>query len=158
MSSDNPFQSPLAEADAYSLGIDPSHRTLELLRLTRPWVLTVAVFLAIGVGLMVLGTIAVIVTALTMNNAGPASAGVLGVLTVVYAVMTGLAITPMVSLFRYASRIKKFAAGGGVEQLDNALAAQKTFWKSTGIALLVFVVLYVVMIVAMTGFQITSAR
>lgn len=146
--SGNPFQSPISDATSYSSGIDPSVRTAELLRQTRPWVLVMAVLLAIGIGFLVLGVVflAFGVVAGAAGGVGGAETGVFGVMLMVYVVMIVLYWFPMMYLFKYASRINDFTTRGGIDQLDSALEAQKSFWKFVAIGFLVFIALYFVFI------------
>ena len=148
----NPFQSPLSESTSYSGGIDPSARTVELLRQTRPWVLFMAILGTIVTCIMIALMLFQIITLVAMGNAGPAEIGAAAGMIGMSSLITLIYILPIIFLYRYASRIKALVAGGGTMELDSALEAQKSFWKTIGIVAAVFVVLYSVIIVLSIGF------
>jgi hypothetical protein len=75
----------------------------------------------------------------------PLGAGV-GIM-LVYLVMAGFQLPAALFLNRYASRIGTLVDSGSPEDLQQALAAQKSFWRYVGILTLVFICLYVVVIV-----------
>jgi hypothetical protein len=54
---------------------------------------------------------------------------------------------PALLLFRYASRINDLWTNRSVRALEDALEAQKSFWKFVGILMLVVIVLYLLVIV-----------
>jgi hypothetical protein len=54
---------------------------------------------------------------------------------------------PALFLGRYASRIGNLAASSRTEDLENALDAQKSFWKFMGILTSIVLVLYLLLII-----------
>ena len=127
------------------------HETISLhLRQTRPWVLVIAVLAAIGAGLMILGGIAFgVFVAAVPEMAGfeglPASFG--GWIAGLYVLFGGLYVVPSVWLFKYSGRISRYIEAPTPATLGDAIGAQKSFWKFTGIAALSLVALYLVLMI-----------
>ena len=150
MSNDNPFE---VSSDSYGdrSGVDRdastaevSSRTIELLNQTRPWVQLIGVLMWIGVVFATIATIGLIGVALFAGGFGPGLfMGVLyGFVTFVYWFMAK-------SLTGYAKRINNLNASESVRDLEDALEAQKNFWKTVGIITLVTILIYIVAIVLM---------
>lgn len=149
--SSNPYQSP-PEAGTYeSIGVSSS--VLESLRQTRPYVL----FLGI---LGFIGTALILLAAIFMVGAGAAGGGVGGgpfpgaggvVIGIVYLLMGLLYIPPSLYLVRYAGRIKTLLAAPSTSALEEALTAQKSFWKFVCIFMIVIMAFYLVAIVIGIG-------
>jgi hypothetical protein len=59
---------------------------------------------------------------------------------------------PVFFLHRYAGRIAKLAASGAPSDLEDALRAQKSFWKYVGIFTLVVMILYILVLVGVLVF------
>ena len=142
--SQNPYRPPNELAD--SSGLDPSKRTTQLLQETRPWVRFLGIIGFVMVGFMIVGAIALLVSSL-------AGMGVQGIImSAVYGLLAFVYVYPSMFLLRYASRITEFVSAGTVESLDNALAAQKSFWKFAGVFMAVVLCAYAVMgVVLMLG-------
>jgi len=135
----NPFQSPMSVATTYSGGVDPSERTVEMLRQTRPWVFFLAILGTIATCFLVAAfLIQFIVTA----GGGRAFAvgGAIGVVSVVLLIY----VLPLIFMYRFASRIKRFVLSRELADLDSALEAQKSFWKTVGIIAAIVVIFYIV--------------
>ncbi|MEM6329211.1 MAG: hypothetical protein AAF790_03065 [Planctomycetota bacterium] len=142
----NPFQSPLsvggpAAGEGYAGGPDspgalPLGRTIEMLRATRPWVSVIAFCMAFFTVLLALFSLALVVAPQFAPTDGDAPALVLAA---AYLVLTLLYVFPTVFLFRYAGRIKAFVGSGSIHDLDDALQAQKSFWKFIGICVLLYI-------------------
>lgn len=136
----NPYRSPSECGDAGQAGPVVTHTVLTLLAQTQPWVRFLSVLGFILAGLMVLvGLIAGVV----MMGRGPGS-----VIFFIYVPMSLLYFIPSLFLFRYASRIAELRRTGSVAHLEEALAAQKSFWKFVGIAMLVVIALYLLALAA----------
>ena len=141
----NPYQSP----DENSLdlgGASPSHRTVQLLMETKPWVRLIGILGIIGVVLMVLGALGLAVAAMGSGQLQ------LMAIAAVYVVMAVVYIFPIRYLLQYASRIQDFARDGTTEHLDRALESQKSFWKFVGILMVIVVGFYALFFVAMIVF------
>ena len=136
---ENPYQSPgppSAAGGFDSSNDDVSQRVVELLLATRPWVRLMGILLFITAGLMTLGSLFVTLAGLDVM-AGVAMAAVYLFIAVLFYLIPG------VYLFRYASRISDLEVSRSLTHLENALEAQKTFWKYLGIVVLVVIGLYV---------------
>jgi hypothetical protein len=126
------------------------------LKQTRPWVFFLAVMGFIFAGLAVVGGLAV---AAVMGFAGSIAGmgGELGAgmgaalglgLGALYILMGVLYFFPSLYLMRYASGIQAMLRTEPVAGLERALAAQKSFWKFAGIALIAVLALYFLVILA----------
>ena len=121
-----------------------SRRTIELLNQTRPWVQLIGVLMWIGVVLMALVTIFLVGAALMGGGLGGGL--VIGLL---YGFITAVYWFMAKSLTGYAKRINALSASESVRDLEDALEAQKNFWKTVGIITLVTILIYIVAIVLM---------
>jgi hypothetical protein len=144
----NPYASPTDESRALD-GVEPTVRTARLLLQTRPWVRFLGVLGFIGTGLMLLAAAGMVFAAV----ANPGGRGIPRVQALslggIYVVMAFMYIIPSFYLMRYASRISTFLEEGGAVALDAALEAQKSFWKTAGILMAIFMGLYAVFAIAM---------
>jgi len=114
---------------------------------TKPWVRLMSILGFISSAFLVLVGGFLIVAHLAGSFFGRGFRGtqflVIGVLYV------GLGVLHLVAslfLHRYASAIADMQLGETVSGMERALAAQRTFWRFIGIAALVMMVLYVVLI------------
>lgn len=124
-------------------GGDVSQEVVELLRKTKPWVRFLSVLGFIGLVLAILAGLASLVMAATAGSlAGPQVIPVLGIF-----VMSLLQFPALLFLSRYASRIKNLVNSGHPQDLEDAIAAQKSFWKYVGILTIVIIILYIVVLV-----------
>ena len=111
---------------------------------TKPWVRLCSVLLFVTAALVILvGLIGGALAGSTFGE-GPEMAAV----GVFYAFMGLLYFFPALYLYRYASRIGDYLAGGEEAQLEHALDAQRSFWKFVGIVTLAGLVLIALTIVA----------
>ena len=140
---DNPYRSPSEIGDSPFVGNEVGQvvtpTVLAMLSQTQPWVRFLSVLGFIVSGLMVLGGLIAFVA--TMGRG-------VGFIFLMYIPMGLLYFFPSLFLFRYASRIANLRMTRGVEQLEDALAAQKSFWKFVGIAALIVISLYLVALAA----------
>lgn len=142
----NPFNSPTTPG-----GFAPTPDTSEIMRQTRPWVFFMAIMGAIGASLMALGAVVALIGGAVSGD--PATIGV----AVLYGVMAVIYIFPVMYLFRYASSIKAFLHSGLAAQLNEALTAQKAFWKFVGIFTAVTMAIYVIIILFAIAFGVFAA-
>ncbi len=148
MSNDNPFEvssdsyGDRSDVDRDASSAEVSSRTIEILNQTRPWVQLIGVLMWIGVVFMALATIFLVGAALMGGGVGGGL--VIGLL---YGFITAVYWFMAKSLTGYASRINKLSASESVRDLEDALEAQKSFWKTIGIITLVTIAIYLVMIV-----------
>ncbi len=153
MSSPNPFETPQGVTEEPVLGL--STGIIEALRKTRPWVLVMGILCFIGAAFTILAGIGV-GAAMALSGGGAGAPGlppIFGIgMAVLYLVMGILYVFPGIYLMRYASKISALSSTPSTVALEEALIAQKSFWKFVGISVLVMIGLYVVMIiVAMAG-------
>jgi hypothetical protein len=134
----NPFASPAAAAsDGGDELVTPGIK--RALADTRPWVL----FLAI-LGFISTGFIALIALLIIILVRGAAVFLVIGLIYAGMAALTGFA---SFYLWSYGSRIGAFLRSSGVKQLQQALVAQKSFWKLVGIVTAISLGLQILVIV-----------
>jgi hypothetical protein len=155
----NPYRSPSPVSDAIVAGDESgqvmTEKVLSMLRQTQPWVRFLSVLGFICSALMVLaGSIGFLAMALGPAHAGPVESVVL----LAYVPMGILYFFPSFFLFRYASRINALWATRSVRQLEDALEAQKSFWKFVGILMLIMIVLYLLGLLSAVVFLGATAR
>jgi hypothetical protein len=143
----NPYQAPVV---GFGGGVNTTAggtgavtaKTVEMLRQTRPWVRFLAVLGFIFAGLM-------LVVGVFGGLAGVAAGGPTGLIAVLYIPLALIYLVPAIYLNRYAGRIREFEASPRLEQLDNALGAQKSFWRFVGIMMAVLLGLYLLLAVGL---------
>ena len=105
---------------------------------TKPWVRLLSVLGFVVVGLMALVGLFGGLAAVTSGEPSMA------ILMVVYPLSALLYFFPALFLWRYADRIQDFLSSRTLEGLQTALEAQRSFWKFTGIMVVVSFVLGIV--------------
>lgn len=128
----------------------PGHETITaLLKQTRPWVLLIAVLVAVGAGLTLLGGLAfaaLFAAAPEFADLGQMPRGFGGGIVLLYLVFGAVYLVPSIWLFRYSGRITRYLEAPDQGTLGDAIAAQKSFWKFTGIAALCVIALYFLLV------------
>ena len=79
-----------------------------------------------------------------LGVSGGFATGIVG--GVVYGALALVYLIPSVFLSRYASDIARLRSSLRVQDLEEALQSQKSFWKFIGIATIVMIVLYVLLL------------
>jgi hypothetical protein len=130
----------LAYASHTGTDVPVTQRTIDLLRQTRPCVLFIAILMFIWAGVMCIG--ALVFMGMGMTGRGGNSRG-LGILAFVYIGIGALMVIPPIYLTRYFSRIGALTRSGRAVDLENALEAQKSYWKFIGIFAIVVFAIYV---------------
>ena len=115
---------------------------------TRPWAKFLGVLGFVGVGLMVLLGLGVMVAGF------PSKAP--GALGLFYMLAAALYVYPSLCLVRYGSAISRLLDVPDQETLAAALMQQKSFWRFMGIATVVVMVLYGVVIGIAVGIATTG--
>lgn len=153
----NPYQpSPGVFTDApgfAATGSSVPPGTIEALRQTRPWVLFLAVIGALFTGILLLLSLGMLAggafapsTIDQADDSGTQASLAKGMLLlggVLYLFFAALYLYPVVKLFKYAGAIRALALGGAAADLENALRQQKSFWKFTGILVILGIVAYI---------------
>jgi hypothetical protein len=144
----NPYRSPFSVSEGQAVGDESgqvmTHKVLSMLRQTQPWVRFLSVLGIIIAALMVLvGSFGFV----AMTFASSRTDSFPFFLWLVYIAVGVLYFLPALLLFRYASRINDLWTNRSVRALEDALEAQKSFWKFVGILMLVVIVLYLLVIV-----------
>lgn len=67
-------------------------------------------------------------------------------LGVFYLILAGLFIIPSLRLSKYERSITRLVISNRIEDLEQAIAHQRTFWKQMGIMILIMLVLYLITI------------
>ncbi len=142
------------QAPIYGQGGGVAEEVVGILRSTKPWVRFLSVLGFLGLGLMLLGCLAILV--LPMGPMGSMSMGPRIGASFAYLLMGLVQFPAVLFLHRYAGRIGRLAASGDPIDLEDALRAQKSFWKYLGILTLVMIILYVFIIVGVIIFAGTS--
>lgn len=122
---------------------------IESLRGTKGWVLLVGIMSLIGAAFMVLGGIGILFSSALMSGAaGGPSAAMLTGMGVGYIVLAVIYIFPGLFLIKYSSAIGRLLSSGQAQDMEDALNQQRKFWKLIGVLFLIFVVLFVVGMIA----------
>jgi hypothetical protein len=132
-------------------GISP--RAADMLRQTGPWVRFISVLMLIAAGLVLIGGVFALGAGAFMGSrAGGAIPGVVGVGYIVLGALYGV---PALLLGRYASRIGALMRTNRMGDLEEALGAQKSFWKFVGVLMVVMLCVYAAVIVVLVfrGFR-----
>jgi hypothetical protein len=150
----------------YGTSVEPTGQAItaqmtEALRKTKPWVRMLSILGFIGSGLMIIIALFVMASGAIGGAMGRsfglgAAGGI--ALGLVYGLMALLYIFPSLFLFRYASAIASMLSEDTVRGMENALEAQKSFWRFIGILTVVMLSLYaVVLVVVVIGAIIAAA-
>jgi hypothetical protein len=121
-------------SDAPVLTVDPSHidaaRVGEILRRTSPWAKFVAIMYFLSTALMVVlgigGTVMAVVTRQPQM-----------LFVMVYPVVGLLNLIPALYLWKFTQRARDFVERGQSLLLEQALDAQRSYWKFMGIMMIV---------------------
>lgn len=160
----NPYQAPLAEVD----GLTPATRRsegqatqlmIDHLRATSPWVLFLSILGFIVAGFSILGGLGtMIMVPIAMSTGGQqgAAAGIgifvaTGLLYLVMGVAYGIGAYFLV---KYSMSIGRLLSSRLVSDVEDALGAQRAFWKTAGIITIGLIGAGVVFFVAMMVFAI----
>lgn len=141
---------PNAPAVAYGHPGEVAEEVVGILRSTKPWVRFLSVLGFLGLGLLVLGCLVILVVPVGPMGSMPMGPRVGAAFA--YLLMGLVQFPAVLSLHRYASRIARLAASGSPSDLEDALRAQKSFWKYVGILTLVMMILNVLVIVGILIF------
>ena len=142
---------PVAEAVgvgtlSYSMpstgGLAFTAQAMEMLRRTRPWVKFIGIMLFILAGFCAVAGVAMLFTGVSSRR-GDAIIGL------VYLPFAILYIAPGIYLMRYAKHIGNLQRFGREDMLEQALEAQKSFWKFCGITLIAIIAFYFIAIVVL---------
>ena len=118
---------------------------MDSLRSTKPWTKFLAILGFVGVGLMILLGAGFMIFANMFSQQKNGPPAFLGFFYILFA---ALYFMPAFYLYNYSSSIGNFLKNNGANDLETALAHQKSFWKFTGIAALAGIVIGVLGIVA----------
>lgn len=156
----NPYASPAADLDAGAgqhQGGEVDAGLIDVLARTRPWLRVVGVFLWIGVGLMVLGSIVMLgVAAFSRGVAAAAKKGrlddhiMLG-MALFYLLLAGAYVVPARRLWSAGSAIERLVRSRMRRDLHGALEAQRSFWKFIGVSFVLLAGLYALVLVGIMG-------
>lgn len=142
----NPYQAPTESRLAAGLpggGQWATPTVIELLSQTRPWVLFLSIIGFLVAGLCVVGGVFGAIAI-----AGAALGGVeRATILIVYPLIGVIYFFPSLYLFRCSRAIRDLRDTHDVLHLENALRAQKSFWRFCGIVVALVIALYGVMLV-----------
>jgi hypothetical protein len=125
-----------------TVAVGVSDVAIEMLRQTRPWAMLFSILCFVGSALMLLASLA-----LTAFGAS-AGTGMRSAIGLAYVPFAGLYVYPGVKLWAYASAIARVVSNRSQADLESALGQQKSFWKYTGIAAVVVIIVYFFAMVA----------
>jgi Family of unknown function (DUF5362) len=149
----NPYSPPAAPAapgivyPAPPYGASVGDGAIEMLRLTRPWVMLISIMCFIAVGLLLLAAAAVGLVGLMPSTAAKGGPFPMALLGLFYVPFAAIYIYPGVKLWKFSAAISTLLGTRSAADLENALRQQKSFWKYSGIAAIAMIVLYFVIFV-----------
>ena len=126
----------------------PTPNAVEQLRRTRPWTMFLSILGFVGGGLMAIATLAIGIGAGVGEMGRGGDAPFVIALAAFYAVATAMYILVSVLLFRYARAIGFLNQFNRNEELEEALDAQRRFWKAMGVIAIVTMALVAVAMIA----------
>jgi hypothetical protein len=115
------------------------------LRATKPWARLVSIVGFVASGLMMLVGLALPFVGALSREFGGAVGGV--ALGLVYLLIGSLYFFPSLLLFRYANAIRSLLTTGDGKCMELALSCQRRFWRLVGIATLVVLCVYGVLLI-----------
>jgi hypothetical protein len=125
----NPYQPPAsAHVDAAGTDAAVSHRIVEAMRKTKPWVSLVAI---LG---FVLSIVWVLLGLAVLLGSPEDDAAAVGISFLVWG---GIMLGAAIPLRRFGRGIRKLLHGGGMADLELALEAQARFWQLAGVITLI---------------------
>lgn len=141
----NPFVAPREPATTASAGegggAGVTRATRRALADTRPWVMLISLVMFITNGLLALLLLLVMLLSLVTLN-------VMGLFVqLLYAAFPTMGLFAAYYLFSYAQRIQTYLNREGAHELEAAMLAQKSFWKLSGIMLLVAIGLALIVMI-----------
>jgi len=153
----NPYQPPSAPTqNQWAQAQGPSEVSpaiIDSMRKTRPWVMLLAILGSISTGLMLLGGLGMLAAAGSRATNGlPAGVGFM------YLVIAAIYVVPIVMMYRYSGAINRLMHGGGQQELEQAVDAQRSIWQTFGIMALIGIVGSVLMVVVAVGFAMGPMR
>lgn len=157
----NPYVAPQAQVGGvndtkYAQVGQVSERAIEYLLRTRPWVRFIAILGIILMAIMVLGGLAMAVFGGGFfSYMGVAARIGMGAL---YMVLALLYLPPVIFLNRFANRITDVADDHSPASLEEALRAQKAFWKYVGMFALITMCIYALALVGILGTGLAMGR
>jgi hypothetical protein len=154
----NPYTPPAAVygtpyAPSPNYGAAPtqavSETAIESLRQTRPWVLFLSILAFLGSGFMLLAGVGLTLAGLVASK-GRGFESFIGLAYIPFALIY---VYPAIKMWTYGSAISRLSMSRSTSDLEAAMVQQKHIWKFLGIAAIVMIVLYAVMI---AGFALMS--
>jgi hypothetical protein len=136
-----------------------SDLALDLMRQTRPWVIFLSVLCFLGSGVMLLLSLgAIALGAFASASGAKLQEGFSGaLLAAIYLPLAAIYVYPGLKLWKYGSAIGRLLLSRSPTDLEQALAQQKSFWKYSGIAAIVMMVLYIVVIIGAVALGVAGA-
>lgn len=133
-------------------------KLVDVLAQTQPWVRFMSVLTFIGSGLYIAAGVIIGVIRMASRAGTPRGEGFEMIIALLYVAVGSLFLIPAGFLWRYASNIHTFRSSLGIPDLENALEAQKSYWKFIGTLMLVLLVFGVLLMVPAMFFATTRTR
>jgi hypothetical protein len=117
---------------------------VESLKQMRPWVLFQAILGIVGCGFLFIAGLIMLLTGAMIGATSSAYGleelglgGIIWMLAIVYLLLPGALVAPIVFMFRFYNSVSQLLKTGKTEHMENALRSQKSYWKYTGIMVIV---------------------
>ncbi len=125
-----------------------SQDMVEAMRGTKPWVLLIGVLLFIFAVLMIIATVAIFAGgAFALAASGMEGAPMIAI-AIFYGLFALIYFFLGLYLLKYNAAIGRLVKGGQGSDMEDALTAQRKFWRLSGVITLIFIILFVVGILA----------
>ncbi|MDR2964795.1 MAG: hypothetical protein LBU88_03365 [Treponema sp.] len=153
----NPYQSPetqIVPQANQNTGIELTTNMLKYLNEASPWLRFVGILGYIGAGFTVFGGIIGALGMLAADSALDLSGGVfgaagLGALFLLYIPFGALLFLPAHFTYKFGQKIRNYRFTNSVNDLEEALKNNKSFWKFTGILYIISLALVPVLLIIM---------
>ena len=147
--SDNPFLPPssnLSSPETFGTAPGVSEKVLDGLRRTKGWVRFSGILMVI---MFVLQALNVLLVAAGMTAAVPGQSKAFGIGAGIGGLIFGvfLMLWPAMRLLAYSKAIGRLLETQSAGELEEAMNAQRGFWKHMGIIMLLYIVLIVVVLI-----------
>jgi hypothetical protein len=126
-----------------------SQDMIAVMRGTKPWVLLIGVMLFVFAVLMIIGTLALLAEgSFAIVATGMKGSSMILIITVIYGISALVYLFLGTYLVKYNAAIGRLVKSGQPGDMEDALNAQRKFWRLSGIITLMVIILVVIGILA----------
>lgn len=141
-----PLGAAVADVDRAAGSV--SQDMIEAMRGTKPWVLMIGIILFVFAALTIIATVAIFAGGAFALAASGMEGAPMVAIAAFYGAFALVYFFLGLYLIKYNAAIGRLVTGGQASDMEDALIAQRKFWRLAGIITLLFIVLFVVGILA----------